>query len=85
VRALRWGKGAESRESIAAHSTTTNIPDFLLAPISAPAAPFETLSINLVTDLPVCTLRDSLTRCDSIMTVTDKFTKAVRLLHGRKD
>jgi hypothetical protein len=64
---------------------THHRPYGLLAPIPAPDEPFEKLSIDLVTDLPECTLRDGATLYDTIMTVTDKFSKAVRLLPGRKD
>jgi transposase InsO family protein len=64
---------------------THHRPYGMLAPVPAPDEPFETVSIDLVTDLPECALRDVSTLYDTIMTVTDKFSKAVRLLPGRKD
>jgi hypothetical protein len=64
---------------------THHRPYGMLAPVPAPDEPFETISIHLVTDLPECTLRDGSTLYDTIMTVTDKFSKAVQLLPGRKD
>jgi hypothetical protein len=60
-------------------------PYGLLCPIRSPEEPFETLSIDLITDLPECTLPDRSISYDTIMTVTDKFSKAVRLMPGRKN
>ena len=54
-------------------------PYALLRPIESPPAPFHTMTVDLITDL----LEDE--GCDTIMTVTDKFTKAVKFLPGRKD
>jgi hypothetical protein len=58
-------------------------PFGLLSPIPTPSEPFDTWSIDLVTDLPTCVRHDA--TVDTIMTVTDKFSKAVRFLAGRKD
>jgi hypothetical protein len=60
-------------------------PFGLLSPVPAPAEPFDTWSIDLVTDLPVSFLKNCTTAYDTVMTVTDKYTKAVRFLPGRKD
>src|SRR5437588_578739 len=50
-----------------------------LHPIVSPAQPLHTMAIYLITDLP----DDE--NIDMIITVTDKFTKAVRFVTGRKD
>jgi hypothetical protein len=60
-------------------------PFGLLSPIPAPNEPFETWSIDLVTDLPVSLLDHCDIAFDTVMTVTDKYTKAVCFLPGRKD
>jgi len=61
-----------------------------LSPITSPSEPFETLTVDLITvdlitDLPPCSREDSVEPFDTIMTVTVKFSKAVRFIHGRKD
>jgi hypothetical protein len=60
-------------------------PFGLLSPIPAPTEPFDTWSIDLITDLPPSRLKNCTTEYDTVMTVTDKYTKAVRFLPGRKD
>jgi hypothetical protein len=60
-------------------------PFGLLSPIPAPNEPFETWSIDLVTNLPVSLMEHCDIAYDTVMTVTDKYTKAVRFLPGRKD
>jgi hypothetical protein len=60
-------------------------PFGLLSPIPAPNEPFDTWSIDLVTDLPPCAMRNTSIMVDTVMTVTDKFNKAVKFLPGRKD
>jgi hypothetical protein len=60
-------------------------PFGLLSPIPAPSQPFDTWSIDLVTDLPTSFLKNNATAFDTVMTVTDKYSKAVRFLPGRKD
>jgi hypothetical protein len=60
-------------------------PFGLLAPIPTPSEPFDTWSIDLVTDLPISFLKNNTTAYDTVMTVTDKYRKAVRFLPGRKD
>jgi hypothetical protein len=60
-------------------------PFGLLSPIPAPSEPFDTWSIDLVTDLPISFLKNNTTAFDTVMTVTDKYSKAVRFLPGRKD
>ena len=47
----------------------------------SPAEPFHTMTVDLITDLP----EDGPESYDTILTVTDKFTKAVKFLPGRKD
>ncbi|EDN05113.1 predicted protein [Histoplasma mississippiense (nom. inval.)] len=47
-------------------------------PISSPKEPFEVLSIDFITGLPVSDSRDT------ILTVTDKFSKAVILVAGQE-
>jgi hypothetical protein len=56
-----------------------------LSPITSPSEPFDTITIDLITDLPPCTRDGSSEPFDTIMTVTDKFSKAVRFIPGRKD
>jgi hypothetical protein len=60
-------------------------PFGLLSPIQSPSEPFDTWSIDLVTDLPISFLKNNTTAYDTVMTVTDKYSKAVRFLPGRKD
>jgi hypothetical protein len=60
-------------------------PFGLLSPIPTPAEPFDTWSIDLRTDLPPCKLKNVTITYDTVMTVTDKYSKAVRFLPGRKD
>jgi hypothetical protein len=60
-------------------------PFGLLSPIPTPSEPFDTWSIDLVTDLPACAIKNTIIQYDTVMTVTDKFSKAVRFLPGRKD
>jgi hypothetical protein len=55
-------------------------PFGLLSPIPAPDEPFDTWSIDLITDLPPCVMKNMTITYDTIMTVTDKFSKAVRFL-----
>ena len=50
-----------------------------LQPIPTAAIPFHTITMDLITDLP----RER--GFDTIMTLTDKFTKMIVLLPGRKD
>lgn len=50
-----------------------------LQPIQTPHAPFLALTIDFITDLP-----KSNNDYDTLMTVTDKFTKYVRFIPGRK-
>jgi len=56
-----------------------------LSPIASPSEPFDTITIDLITDLPPCKRDGSSEMFDTIMTVTDKFSKAVRFIPGRKD
>jgi len=56
-----------------------------LSPIVSPSEPFDTITIDLITDLPPCSRERSGDLFDTIMTVTDKFSKAVRFIPGRKD
>jgi len=56
-----------------------------LSPITSPSEPFDTITIDPITDLPPCTCEGSVKPFDTIMTVTDKFSKAVRFIPGRKD
>jgi len=56
-----------------------------LSPITSPSEPFDTITIDLITDLPPCSHEGSANKFDTIMTVTDKFSKAVRFIPGRKD
>ena len=51
----------------------------------SPSEPFDTITIDLITDLPPCSHEGSDNKFDTIMTVTDKFSKAVRFIPGRKD
>jgi hypothetical protein len=64
---------------------TNHRPFGLLSPIPTPYEPFDTRFIDLVTDLPVSLLEHCDIAYDTVMTVTDKYTKAVRFLPGRKD
>ena len=64
---------------------TWHRPYSTLSPITSPSEPFDTITINLVTDLPPCAHEDLAKPFDTIMTVTDKFSKAVRFIPGRKD
>lgn len=54
-----------------------------IAPIRSPHTPFDTLHIDLITDLPPCTYKGI--RVDAIMTTTCRFSKAKRFTPGRKD
>jgi len=56
-----------------------------LSPITSPSEPFDTITIDLITDLPPCAREGSVEPFDTIMMVTDKFSKAVRFIPGRKD
>ena len=56
-----------------------------LSPINSPSEPFNTLTIDLITDRPPCAHKGSVEPFDTIMTVTDKFSKAVRFIPGRKN
>jgi len=56
-----------------------------LSSITSPSEPFDTITIDLITDLPSCTREGSDKKFDMIMTVTDKFSKAVRFIPRRKD
>jgi len=56
-----------------------------LSAIVSPSEPFDTITIDLITDLPPCSHEGSSDLFDTIMTVTDKFSKAVRFIPGRKD
>jgi len=56
-----------------------------LSPIASPSEPFDTITIDLITDLPPCKQDGSSEIFDTIMTVTDKFSKAVHFIPGRKD
>jgi len=56
-----------------------------LSPISSPSEPFDTITIDLITDLPPCRREGSVETFDTVMTVIDKFSKAVRFISGRKD
>jgi len=56
-----------------------------LSPVVSPSEPFDTIAIDLTTDLPPCSREGSADIYDTIMTVTDKFSKAVRFIPGRKD
>jgi hypothetical protein len=64
---------------------TRHKPYGKLSPITAPSEPFDTITIDLITDLPPCIRDGSPDPFDTIMTVTDKFSKAVRFIPGRKD
>jgi len=55
-----------------------------LSPIASPSEPFDTIRIDLITDLPPCARDGSSETFDTIMTVTDKFSIAVRFIPGRK-
>ena len=54
-----------------------------ISPIKSPHIPFDTVHIDLITDLPPCTFKGI--RVDSIMTTTCRFSKAKRFTPGRKD
>jgi len=64
---------------------TWHRPYSTLSPITSPSEPFDTITIDLVTDLPPCAPEGLAKPFDTIMTVTDKFSKAVRFIPGRKD
>jgi hypothetical protein len=92
LRAYYWPKMAQDIQRFLKHcpeclrnKPANHKPFGLLSPISAPSEPFDTWSIDLVTDLPACTMRNTTIQFDTVMTVTDKFSKAVRFLPGRKD
>jgi len=56
-----------------------------LSPIVSPSELFDTITIDLIMDLPPCSREGSGNLFDTIMTVTDKFSKAVRFIPSRKD
>ena len=56
-----------------------------LSPIISPSEPFDMITLDLITDVPPCRREGSANLFDTIMTVTDKFSKAVRFIPGRKD
>jgi len=56
-----------------------------LSPITSPSELFDTITIDLITDLPPGTHEGSVKPFDTIMMVTDKFSKAVLFIPGRKD
>jgi len=56
-----------------------------LSPITSPSSPFNKITIDLITNLPPCAREGSVEPFDTIMTVTDKFCKAVHFIPGRKD
>ena len=56
-----------------------------LQPVLSPNEPFDTVNIDIVTDLPDEASVEGVPRCDSILTVTDRYSKAVKLIPGRKD
>lgn len=64
-----------------------NHPPFgALQPITSPPEPFHTISIDLATDLPECMkFNHAAMLFNCIMVVTDKFTRLIRLIPGRKD
>jgi len=64
---------------------TRHKPYRKLSPIASPSEPFDTITIDLITDLPPCKPDCSSKIFDTIMTVTDKFSKAVCFIPGRKD
>jgi hypothetical protein len=61
------------------NGTHRHTPYSLLSTIVSPLIPFHTITIDLVTNLP-----EELSK-DTVMTVTDKFTKVVKFIAGRKD
>jgi hypothetical protein len=92
LRAYYWPKMAQDIQRFLKHcpeclrnKPANHKPFGLLSPIPTPSEPFDTWSIDLVTDLPACTMKNTTTQYDTVMTVTDKFSKAVRFLPGRKD
>jgi len=56
-----------------------------LSPITSPSEPFDTITIDVITDLPPYAREGSVKPFDTIMMVTDKFSKAVHFIPGRKD
>ena len=56
-----------------------------LQPLRTPPEPFHTVSIDLITDLPEDERFPGGFAYDSIMTVTDRFSKMVAFVPGRKD
>jgi len=56
-----------------------------LSPVVSPSEPLDTIAIDLIMDLPPCSREGSADIYDTIMTVTDKFSKAVQFIPGRKD
>ena len=56
-----------------------------LQPILSPNEPFDTINIDIVTDLPEEPLGTDGLPCDSILMVTNRYSKAVKLIPGRKD
>jgi hypothetical protein len=92
LRAYYWPKMAQDIQLFLKHcleclrnKPANHKPFGLLSPIPTPSEPFDTLSIDLVTDLPAYTMKNTTIQYDTVMTVTDKFSKAVRFLPGRKD
>jgi len=64
---------------------TRHKPYGKLSPIASQSEPFDTITTDLITDLPPCARDGSSETFDTIMTVTDKFSKTVRFIPGRKD
>jgi hypothetical protein len=92
LRAYYWPKMAQDIQRFLKHcpeclrnKLANHKPFGLLSPIPTPSEPFDTWSIDLVTDLPASTMKNTTIQYDTVMTVTDKFSKAVRFLPGRKD
>jgi len=56
-----------------------------LSPIVSPSEPLDTITIDLIRDLPPCSREGSGDLFDTIMTMTDKFSKAVRFIPSRTD
>jgi len=87
-----WTSMAEDIAAYLAHcpacllnKPTHHKPYSKLSPIASPSKPFDTITIDLITDLPPCARDGSSETFDMIMTVTDKFSKALRFIPGRKD
>jgi hypothetical protein len=92
LRAYYWPKMAQDIRRFLKHcpeclrnKPANHKPFGLLSPVPTPSEPFDTWSIDLVTDLPPCNLKHVDITYDTVMTITDKYSKAVRFLPGRKD